>query len=503
MRDLGFSGGHARTWGAGLRQGLAAPVSILSLVALRIVFGATLAWDCWRYIAHDRIRRYYVDVDMTFPYFGWDWIQPLPEPWIHHAWLLVGLFSLMVMLGFFYRVAIWGFLIVFGYFFLLDRAQYLNHNYLVLLYAALLAIAPANRAFSVDAWIDPRIRSLTIPRWPVLAIRLQTEIVLIYAGIVKINDDWLRGEPLGMWLRARADDVFFGAIFHYDWVILLGTWGTVALHLIGAPLLLWSRTRLAVFLLYCCFHISNAFFFNIGIFPWLTIAVTTIFFAPDWPHRLARSALGLFQVVPPMPAPVAPVPLHPVGRGLTAFLVLWFAVQLYLPERQLFFPNLVGWTGDGHRFSWRMRIYDRDTRGDFEVVAADGRRWTVDPREFLTRRQTHVMMSRTDMIHDFAAKLEALFAEAGYGDVAVHARIEKSLNGRPYQSYVDPDVDLTAVRYNNLGPDTWVMPLLTRAAEGRVPDWLPLLPLQRPARSGGGEFAAGGAAGGDRAMALD
>ncbi len=461
-----------------LRRYLAEPISIQSLVAIRVLFGAILTWDCWRYIRHDRIARYYVDVEVTFPYFGWELIQPLPEPYIHWVWLATGVSAFLVMIGLFYRAAIVVFLLSFGYIFLLDRTQYLNHNYLVLLYAALLAVAPANRAWSVDAWLLPEIRSLTIPRWPVTAIKAQTEIVLIYAGIVKITDDWLRGEPLAMWLRAQADEVWIGPLFHHDWVILLACWGVIALHILGAPLLLWSRTRLPVFVIYCCFHVANSIFFNIGIFPWLTIAVTTIFFAPDWPGQLIAR-------ITRRPLPVVPVgrrgAVAPLSAGLMAFLALWFAVQLVVPQRQILFPNMVGWTGDGHRFSWRMRIYDRQAEGWFEIRSADGTEvWRVDPLDLLTPRQANAVLTRPDLIHAFAAKLEARMRANGHGDVAVHAHIEKSLNGRPRQLFVDPEVDLTAVAFNWFGPDPWVLPLETRAAEDRIAAWWPPLPLQKP-----------------------
>jgi vitamin K-dependent gamma-carboxylase len=464
-----------------LRHHLAEPVSIQSLVVLRVLFGAILAWDCIRYIRADRIRRYYVDVEMTFPYFGWDIIQPLPEPYIHWAWYLVGVTSLMVMLGLFYRLAIVTFILIFGYFFLLDRAQYLNHNYMVLLYACLLALAPANCAFSLDTLIWPALRSATIPRWPVSAIKLQTEIILIYAGTVKITDDWLRGEPLRMWTAEALGKVWIAPIFQYDIVVLAAAWGTILLHVLGAPLLLWSPTRIWIFAVYTCFHISNSMFFNIGIFPWLTIAVTMIFFVPDWPQRLLRRALGAFEALPPMPAPPPRTALRPLGAGLTAVLAVWFAVQIALPQRQLFFPNLVGWTGDGHRFSWRMRIYDREAEGWFEVVSADGaRRWRVDPLDYLTDRQTDAMLTRTDMVHDFAGKLEALWEDRGEPDVAVHAHILKSLNGRPMQPFIDSGTDLTSVSYNRFAPDPWVVPLRTRAAEDRFAEWFPPLPLQKP-----------------------
>ncbi len=464
-----------------LRGRLSRPVSIQSLVALRILFGLILVWDWWRYERYDRIDRYYVHTEFTFPYFGLDFIQPLPDPWIHWAWAVVGLSAFLVMIGAFYRVAIVTFILSFGYFFLLDRTQYLNHNYMVLLYAALLAVSPANRAFSVDARLRPHIRTLTIPYWPVAAVRLQTEIILVYAGIVKITDDWLRGEPLRMWMHARMDEIPLAQIFQWDWVLMSAAIGVVVLHVVGAPLLLWRRSRLAVFLIYTAFHVTNSVMFNIGIFPWLTIAVTLIFFEPDWPQRLARRFLGLFEELPPPPRlrPDAPIPR--LGTAALAGLALWFAVQLALPMRQALFPNLVGWTGDGHRFSWRMRIYDRDAQGYFRVVSPSGGSWAVEPQELLSRRQARNVLTRPDLIYDFAQLLEELSRRRGLSDVQVYAHIRKSLNGRPMQDYVDSSVDLTEARYNVWGPDDWILPLESRAAEGRIAAWWPPLPLQKPA----------------------
>lgn len=470
------------TWTQAILGAMTRPISPLSLAVVRIMFGAILLWDCFRYINADRIRRYYVDVEMTFPYFGMDWLQPLPAPYIYWAWGMVGVTAFLIMIGLFTRAATVAFLIVFGYFFLLDRTQYLNHNYMVLLYAALLALAPSNRALSMDAWLWPGVGRDRIAAWPVLALKLQTEIILIYAGVVKITDDWLRGEPLRTWLSGRQDDIWFGALFQYDWAFVAAAWGTVGLHILGAPLLLWRRTRVAVFLVYVGFHISNATLFNIGIFPWITIAISTIFFTPDWPARVVRWVAGAMHLradaAPPQDTGRVGGRLSP---ALLIVLGVWFAVQIGLPLRQAAFPNLVGWTGDGHRFSWRMRIYDRDVDGRFTVVSADGTQtWLLDTSEFLTGRQAHVVMTRPDLIHDFAGKLEQIWAANGHADVAVYADIRKSLNSRPLQTYVDPDVDLTTVTYNLFGPDDWVLPLQSRAAENRVAAWLPPFPLQRP-----------------------
>ncbi|MDT8854011.1 HTTM domain-containing protein [Paracoccaceae bacterium Fryx2] len=437
---------------------LATPVPALSLAAFRIAMGALLVWDCWRFVRYDRIYRYFVEPEFHFIYPGFGWVAPLPEPWIHLAWLAMGAAAFFVMIGLFYRMAIIALTVLFSYFLLLDRAEYLNHFYLIILFLILMCFLPAARALSVDARRLPQAGPATVPYAAVFVLRAQMEIMLVFAGLVKLTPDWLAGEPLGLWLRAQADDSLLGFLFQQDWVILAGTWGTIALHLVGAPLLLWQRTRLATFLVYCFFHAANAQFFNIGIFPWLTIAATTIFFAPDWPRQLARWTLGHFEALPPYAAPALPAP-----RALPAValggIVVWMAVQVALPLRAGLFPTEVRWTGDGHEFSWRMRIYDRSADAAFRVTAADGTEWQVDPEAFLTRRQASKMIVRPDMIHQFAGYLEQVWRATGHGDVAVRADIVKSLNGRPPQRYIDPEADLTAVPINPFGPDAWVLPL--------------------------------------------
>ena len=132
-------------------------------------------------------------------------------------------------------------------------------------------------------------------------------------------------------------------------------------------------------------------------------------------------------------------------------------MQIVLPIRAGAFPTEVRWSGDGHRFSWRMRIYDRDADGVFIVRSGD-EVWEVDPNDYLSRRQTGKMMVRSDMIHQFATHLEDVWHEAGHGDVEVYAPIMKSLNGRPMQPFIDPDVDLTVVPLAYARSDAWVLP---------------------------------------------
>ncbi len=433
-------------------QRLARPVSACSLAVFRIAFGGLMVWDFCRFIWYDRIWRYWIQPEFHFAYPGFGWIPAPAEPFVQIAWLVLGISALLVMLGLFYRLAIIVLSLLFGWFFLIDAAEYLNHFYLALLYALLMCFLPAAQVWSLDAVILRRFgrgRPPTVPYAAIFILRVQTEIMLVFAGLVKLTPDWLAGEPLGLWMRARVAGSWLEPVMAQDWLIVLAAWAVIALHVLGAPLLLWARTRLWIFAIYCVFHVGNALSFNIGIFPWLTIAATTIFFAPDWPLRLLGRPLLLL--------PSAPM------RGLSPLLLgviaLWIAVQIFLPLRGMAFASEVRWSGEGHRFSWRMRIYDRQAEGRFILTdRQSGAVWLVDPEDYLTPRQAGKMLVRADLVQQFAQHLAATWRAEGH-DVAVRAEICKSLNGRPCQNFIDPVVDLTQVAVDPFGSDPWVMPL--------------------------------------------
>lgn len=442
-----------------VRDYLSAPISPLSIAAFRVAFGALLLWDVVRYARNGWIQSKYAEPTFLFAYDGFSWLPVASPLGLDLIWLGVGLSAFLILIGAAYRVALLGFIAGYGYFFVLDKAQYMNHHYMVLLFAVLLIAVPGNAALSVDALYRSRA---TVRRIHKLLLAAQIEIILITAGLVKLTDDWLRGEPLGEWLRARQHEVAYGWLFQFDAVVLLAAWGTVALHVIGAPLLLWHKTRIPVFIVYCLFHLSNAQLFQIGIFPFLTIAATTILFSPDWPARL------LAQIRRCVPVPVQTCEQlrrdtvggegKRVSRLMIACALIWIVFQAALPWRSVLYDNDVGWTGQGHRYSWRMKIYDRDAYGHF-VVTDTATRETIkhDPREFFSDRQTRKLLTRPDMIIDAAHHIRDRYALAGR-EVEVRAIVFKSLNGRPYQRYVDPDVDLAKTNHT-----AWtVTPILLR-----------------------------------------
>ncbi len=432
-------------------------IPIESLVATRILFGLILFWEICRYFEHDWINRKYLQPSFHFKYYGFEWLDVLPDFQLYLLFAVLGILALFIVIGFLYRFSMILFTVLFSYVFLLDQAQYLNHFYMVILFAALLSVMPANRHYAIDTLIWPEMKTSMIPFWPVFLLRVQMEVILVYAGLVKINPDWLFDlEPIKHWLYADQDVFFFGSLFTQDWALTVAAWGVVGLHLIGAPLLLVKRTRIYVFGIYCCFHMLNYRVFEIGIFPWMTMAMTLIFFDPDWPKQIAAKWFR-YAYIPPECG--YGLNLSP-GRQkiIMTFLTLWISWQVLFPARNLLYPGYVAWTNEGHRFSWRMKLRSIHGRATFFVKDLTEQKihW-INSYDYLTRKQVRKMACRSDMILQFAHYLGKQWQHKGYDNIEVGVHASCSLNYRPKRPFIDPQVDLLKQR-RSLGKADWIMP---------------------------------------------
>ena len=448
-------------------QLLCAPVDIASLVVFRVAFGAIMLWEVWRFFQYGRIARYYIDPTFYFTYFGFHWVRPLPGDGMYHHFWLLGVLAVCIAIGALYRLAAAAFFLGITYVFLLDQTTYLNHIYLVCLVSFLMVLVPAHRALSVDTWIWPGRSASVVPTWALWILRFQIAIPYTYGGIAKLNADWLQGEPVRMWLAGRASDRLIGQLLTSEWTVALIAYGGLLFDLAIVPMLLWRRTRLLGYALAVGFHLTNAYLFNIGIFPWFMIAATLLFFPPDWPRTLWVRARGLIRRRPAAAAPVETVSV-PVagwrapGRGallVLSFLALYVAAQLLLPFRHLLYPGDVAWNEEGHRFSWRMKLRDKSHQIAFVAYSpSSGRTWLLPPRDYLTGRQEDDLDGHPDMILQLAHHMADDLRARGHADIQIRVRALTSLNGRRRQDLIDPNVDLTT-RHRSIWPADWVLPL--------------------------------------------
>lgn len=444
-------------------------VDASSLAVFRIVFGLLLLFECVNYGLFLCLDCMYRNTDVLFKYHYFEWVTLPPNYNLQLHFLIMGIAAIGITIGLFYRLSVLIYTLGFTYLFLLDQALYLNHFYLVILYLVIMFFVPANRYLAVDARRHQELASDVVPNWGRFWLAAQTEIVLLYAGYVKVTYDWLNLEPMRLWMNNRSHDA--APLFQWltmDWGIALASYGAIVLHLVGAPLLLWKRTRLYILMCYGFFHLINAFVFNIGIFPFMTFGATLMLFDPDWPKQFARWLAAKSEVIRSwfqrgVPESVSGiVPNNQYRFSVKTMLVfgisIWLLVQIIVPLRHHLAPGDVFWNEDGHRFSWRMKLRSKVGTAQFIVVAEDGQRWIVDPGEHLNRKQLFKMACIPDLLWQFAQYLENQYDDDGRGDVAVFVDARCSMNTRKPAPLLKPSVDLTRIPRDE--PSTnWVLPL--------------------------------------------
>jgi vitamin K-dependent gamma-carboxylase len=490
-----------QTWEARIARALFAPVDIGMLVFFRVAFGLIMVVEAWRYLSAGWVLRSYLDPDFHFTFYGFSWVRPWPGDGMTYAFYAMGLLGACIAAGFLYRLATALFFLNFAHIFLCDQTYYLNHFYLLTLISLMMCFLPANRAWSVDALLWPKIASPTVPVWTLRLIQFHVAVAYFYGGIAKLNADWFQGEPMRSALSARPEFPLIGQWFGEEWMIWAFVWGGVLFDLLIVPALIWPRTRMAAFIAALGFHLTNSILFDIGIFPWFMVAGTILFFPPDWlkveegakgsggegAKGKARRRAPVVEAATPVAA-VMPSTLSRRQKLLAGVLAAYVVLHLVVPFRHLLYPGDVSWTEEGHLYAWHMKLRRKSGSAWFFAVTADGRRlpestllkhaseeqlekverrrklwdrervFLKDEQLYLSPRQRKKMSGRPDMILQYAHFLAGEFQKHGYGDVAIHCESAVSLNGRPFQPIVDPAVNLATVE-PSLGPASWIVPL--------------------------------------------
>lgn len=447
-----------------LSEKLHQPVPIDWLVFYRVSFGCVMLWYAWKFLSTGAVELFYTVPLYHFTYDGFHWVRPIDFSFafgeqvfefIHFEYMCLAVCALCIALGLLYRLTTVIFAICFVHIFLIDKCYYQNHYYLVSLLSLQLPFLPAHRAYSVDALLFPEIRSLTTPRWTLWLMRFQIGVPYFFGGIAKINADWLRGQPMRMSMPAKTDIPLIGGPWmEAEWVVQALVWGGLLFDLLIVPALLCRKTRPWAYVFALTFHLTNATVWTIGIFPWLMMLATTVYFEPDWPRRLLP-----FLKKAPTETEFSKVPLTVSWRLTNIALGSFVAWQCLFPLRHMVYHDHPDWDEYTHHFSWHMllrakecglRLYATDSRTE--------RSGTVDLRSYVTSRQLGVITRDPRMIHQLCQYVANDLETRGFVDVQVRALALVSLNGRKPQMMVDPNVDLGSLPYPEGYPD-YVKPL--------------------------------------------
>ncbi|MEO0504832.1 MAG: HTTM domain-containing protein [Bacteroidota bacterium] len=437
------------------KQQEAAPLAVF-----RIFFGVMMLWSLIRFWAKGWIERVYLEPKFHFTYYGFEWVKPLGN-WTYLLFVLCILASICILFGYKYRLAIIVFFLSFTYVELMEKSTYLNHYYFVSVLSFLLMFLPANAYYSIDAYINPKRAFQKVPRWTIDSIKLLLGVVYVYAGLAKLNSDWLvRAMPLKIWLPPKYDIPFIGGLMGENWAHYAFSWSGAFYDLTIPFFLLYKRTRPFAFAAVVVFHILTRVLFNIGMFPYIMIMATLIFFDAGFHHEVLAWISKLFNIAKSrFDNGLSLTGNYTRLNAIQLVLVLFFVVQLLFPWRYTLYPGELFWTEEGYRFSWRVMLIEKAGYAQFRIVnGKTGKQFYVENSDFLTPLQEKQMSFQPDFILEYAHFLQDHFAGQGHKNIEVYVDCGVTLNGRRSAQFIDPTIDLTKIK-ESFKHKTWVTPL--------------------------------------------
>ncbi|NHF60636.1 HTTM domain-containing protein [Flavobacteriaceae bacterium TP-CH-4] len=421
------------------------------LIIFRVLFGVLCALESYGAIITGWVRRTLVEPRFTFSFIGFEWLQPLPGNGMYVYFFVMGTFGVLIALGYKYRFSIIAFTLMWTAVYLMQKTSYNNHYYLLILVSGFMVFFPANRYFSLDAKRNPSIKKISMPSWVKWAVVLQLFIVYTYASIAKMYGDWLDFGIIKILMQDKANYPIIGDLLQQPWVHkAVGVFG-ILFDLLVVPALLWKPTRKIALIASIFFHLFNSIVFQIGIFPYLSLAFIVFFFEPETIRNIFFKKKSFYNE--------GNIEVPSYKNSLLAALGLYFLIQLMLPVRHHFIADDVLWTEEGHRLSWRMMLRSRSGKIQFKVRNNEtGKTEWINTKDYLTPKQNRRIGAYPDFIWQFAQYLKKEYAKKGI-PVSVYALNAKvSVNGKPYRAFIDPQIDLANTAWDHLRHNAFILP---------------------------------------------
>merc|ERR1712137_12857 len=431
----------------------------------RIGWGLIMVMEAWMYVKRDfkvaQLHFYTAKYGFHPKYYPFDFVEVMPYLYMQIFLILLLFSSIFITLGYKYRVSCVYFFFGISYLFLLDTVYYLNHIYLVIVISFVMIFLPCNCVFALDS--KRGTTTPTVPKIVLFFVRAMLLVVYTYAGVVKINEDWLRAEPIRHWIGKKT---MFGGILRYEFMAYVVSYGGLFYDLFVGAMLMWNPTFWIGILLTMMFHVSNKIIFNIGIFPYVMVASTSLFFRPDWPRKLFHRIIGrpyeavaetnvkLHEYVPPKSRKLSTFQVV-VTIAVVIFLIWW----VLMPLRFLWMPGVgpQAWNENGHMFSWRMKLRDRDCHADYFGVYPERNVFFAVELEYILNEKSHSrIVNRPSSLIQLAHFLGDLY---DFGDERpeIYVYADCSINYRPLNHFTNRTIDLGRAPLWDY-PD-WILPV--------------------------------------------
>ncbi|XP_077999053.1 vitamin K-dependent gamma-carboxylase-like [Glandiceps talaboti] len=434
--------------------------------------------------------------ECRFPLF--DFLQPLPVDWMYVAYLAMLLGGVGMLLGLFYKVSVFMFVVVYWYIFLLDKTSWNNHSYLFGLIAFQMLLYSANHYWSLDGLRRPHIRNSHVPLWNYALLRFQIFLVYFIAGLKKLDMDWMAGYSM--------EHLSTHWVFRpFRYILTIKQISFYIVHLGGLTydlscgyLLFFDKTRPLGFLLSFMFHGMNSFMFSIGMFPFTMMATLFVFCYADTPRKLLKKLPTWMKYVLPkqdLPQPSIhciydnqdldttvntqqeddkynkptvrkPKEAKPRHNIMTTLVLIYAAIQIFLPYSHFLTKGYNNWTNGLYGYSWDMMVHSWNTQ-HIKVTYVDGETGEMgflNPGVWTTSRRWG---SHGDMLKQYSTCIAQHLVDYNISDPQLYFDVWLSMNQRFQQRVWDPRVDLVKADWSPFKSVPFLLPLLVELSPWR------------------------------------
>ena len=452
-----------------------------------------------RFMFSDWIQKLYVEPTFFFKFYGFEWITVPSETGCYILYSLIAISALGIAFGAFYRLSAITFFVTFTYSELLDATNYLNHYYLVILLSFLLIFLPAHKKYSIDVWRKPEIKKDKVPAWTIYIIIFQLCCVYFFAGLAKLNPDWLfSAMPMAIWLPERSNFPILGYVFQFKETAYIFSYFGAFYDLTIWIFLLNRKTRPYAYIAVVVFHVMTKLLFNIGLFPMIMMCSTLVFFSGEWHEKVHEK---IIRVLKPLLFPSflrrqespksngtqfqkeqnqkdESLNMESLRTGDSCIrrndgfylsfkirkksiikyaLLTYIIIQLLLPFRYLLYSNHLFWSEEGYRFSWRVMLVEKHGLATFYVEdSKTNRKSEIVNGNYLTLYQEKQMAIQPDFILQFAHHLaEEYETKHGFVNPIVTVDAHVAMNGRISKRFIKSDVNLTKIK-DGFSAKNWI-----------------------------------------------
>lgn len=304
---------------------------------------------------------------------------------------------------------------------------------------------PANQEKSLDAKFGYIQKNNSIPQWVTLLFIALIGIVYTYAAIAKLYPDWLNGTFTKILLQRITIRPYLLELFSQKWFYISFAYVGILFDLFIVPFLLYKKTRNLAFIASVFFHLFNSYALRIGVFPYLALSFTVFFYEPEKIRKLFFREKSEIDNKP-----------NYYGKKLVYCVLFPFLLtQLLLPLRHHVIKGDVLWTEEGHRLSWRVML--RERIGNIGIKIVDNttkEEITYDYHKNLTYIQAKQLAIRPDFIWQYCQRIKK---EHQGKDISIYIDCKNSINGKPYQTLINPNFDMARANWDYFFHNEWIV----------------------------------------------